>query len=343
MFPRKVGQPGWNNVNRLLTKEFRMSAKSLFAKEKAVFHKEKTMFGKDKNPSNILPAKYTLDSRIKFRCHPGVSCFTECCGNIKIVLTPYDILQMRRRLDMEAADFLHVYTSPTYLEKTDFPGVAIKLDEDGRCPFVKSKTEGCMIYSDRPTACRYYPVGMANFHEGAQEEQSAEEFYFVVKEPHCKGFEEDKTWTIREWRRDQGVDLRDKMNKGWMELVMRRKSFGYQATLSEQAKRMFFMSSTDLERFRLFVFDSSFLKTYEVDPEDLDRIREDDDELLLFSYRVLASMLFGTNEVTVKPDVLKARVEAIKKEQESTGRTMEERAESDYRKIKEEWEKEKEN
>jgi Fe-S-cluster containining protein len=320
-----------------------MSAKSLFAKEKPVFHKEKSMFGKEKNPSNILPTKYTLDSRIKFRCHPGVSCFTECCGNIKIVLTPYDILQMRKRLDMEAAEFLHVYTAPTYLEKTDFPGVAIKLAEDGRCPFIKSKTEGCMIYSDRPTACRYYPVGMANFHEGAQEEQSAEEFYFVVKEPHCKGFEEDKTWTIREWRRDQGVDLRDKMNKGWMELVMRRKSFGYQATLSEQAKRMFFMASTDLEQFRSFVFDSSFLKAYEVDPEELDRIREDDEEMLLFSYRVLASMLFGTNDVTVRPDVLKARVEAIKKEQESTGRTMEERAERDYRKIKEEWKKEKEN
>ncbi len=320
-----------------------MSAKSLFAKEKPVFHKEKSMFGKEKNPSNILPTKYTLDSRIKFRCHPGVSCFTECCGNIKIVLTPYDILQMRKRLDMEAAEFLHVYTAPTYLEKTDFPGVAIKLTEDGRCPFIKSKTEGCMIYSDRPTACRYYPVGMANFHEGAQEEQSAEEFYFVVKEPHCKGFEEDKTWTIREWRRDQGVDLRDKMNKGWMELVMRRKSFGYQATLSEQAKRMFFMASTDLEQFRSFVFDSSFLKAYEVDPEELDRIREDDEEMLLFSYRVLASMLFGTNDVTVRPDVLKARVEAIKKEQESTGRTMEERAERDYRKIKEEWKKEKEN
>ena len=320
-----------------------MSAKSLFAKEKPVFHKEKNMFGKEKNPSNILPTKYTLDSRIKFRCHPGVSCFTECCGNIKIVLTPYDILQMRKRLDMGAAEFLHVYTAPTYLEKTDFPGVAIKLDEDGRCPFIKSKTEGCMIYSDRPTACRYYPVGMANFHEGAQEEQSAEEFYFVVKEPHCKGFEEDKTWTIREWRRDQGVDLRDKMNKGWMELVMRRKSFGYQATLSEQAKRMFFMASTDLEQFHSFVFDSSFLKAYEVDPEELDRIREDDEEMLLFSYRVLASMLFGTNDVTVRPDVLKARVEAIKKEQESTGRTMEERAERDYRKIKEEWKKEKEN
>jgi Fe-S-cluster containining protein len=316
-----------------------MKEKVLFGKEKTLFNKEKSIFGKEKNPSNILPAKYTLNSKIQFRCHPGVTCFTDCCGNIKIVLTPYDILQMRKRLNMDAAEFLHTYTEPTYLEKTDFPGVMIKLTEEGRCPFIKSKTEGCMIYSDRPTACRYYPVGMANFHEGAQEEQSSEQFYFVVKEPHCKGFEEEKVWTIREWREDQGVAKRDELNKGWMELVMRRKSFGYQATLSEQAKRMFFMASTDLDQFRSFIFDSSFLQTYDVDPETLEKIREDDVELLLFSYRLLASMLFGTNDVKVKPEVLKAKVNALKEDQEQKGKTMEERAEADYRKIKKEWDK----
>ena len=316
-----------------------MKEKVLFGKEKTLFHKEKSIFGKEKNPSNILPAKYILNSKIQFRCHPGVTCFTDCCGNIKIVLTPYDILQIRKRLKMDAAEFLHTYTEPTYLEKTDFPGVMIKLTEEGRCPFIKSKTEGCMIYSDRPTACRYYPVGMANFHEGAQEKQSSEQFYFVVKEPHCRGFEEEKVWTIREWREDQGVDKRDEMNKGWMELVMRRKSFGYQATLSEQAKRMFFMASTDLDQFRSFIFESSFLQTYDVDPETLDKIREDDIELLLFSYSLLASMLFGTNDVKVKPEVLKAKVNAIKKDQEQKGKTMEERAEADYTKIKKEWDK----
>ena len=310
--------------------------------EKSTFHKEKTIFGKEKNPSNILPTKYTLDSKIKFRCHPGVSCFTDCCGGIKIVLTPYDILQMRKRLDMSAAEFLHTYTAPDYLEKTDFPGVVIKLTEEQRCPFIKSKKEGCMIYSDRPTACRYYPVGMANFHEGKQENQAAEQFYFVVKEPHCKGFEEDKTWTIREWREDQGVDLRDKMNKGWMEIVMRRKSFGYQATLSEQAKRMFFMASTDLDQFRSFIFDSSFLNSYDVDQETLDKIREDDVELMLFSYKLLASMLFGTNDIKVKPEVMKAKVEAIKKDQEETGQTMEERAEAELQEFRKEMNKTKE-
>jgi hypothetical protein len=124
-----------------------------------------------------------------------------------------------------------------------------------------------------------------------------------------------------------------------MEIVMRRKSFGYQATLSEQAKRMFFMASTDLDQFRSFIFDSSFLDTYDVDQEILDKIREDDVELMHFSYKLMASMLFGTNDVKVKDEVLKAKVEAIKKDQEETGQTMEERAEAELKEIKKDFNK----
>ena len=74
---------------------------------------------------------------------------------------------------------------------------------------------------------------------------------------------------------------------------MRRKSFGLQATLSEQAKRMFFMASTDLAHFRRFIFESSFLDTYEIDEETIAKIKEDDVELMLFSFKYLAATLFG--------------------------------------------------
>jgi hypothetical protein len=175
---------------------------------------------------------------------------------------------------------------------------------------------------------------MANFHEGKQEEQTAEEFYFVVKEPHCKGFEEDKVWTIREWREDQGVDVRDRMNKAWMEIVMRRKSFGYQATLSEQAKRMFFMASTDLDQFRKFIFESSFADTYEVDGETLAKLKDDDVELMHFAVKFLASSMFGTEDIKIKPEKIKAKVKEIKKEQKEQGKTLVEKAEEDLKKFR---------
>jgi len=288
----------------------------------------------DKNPSNILPEKLTFDSKLQFACHPKVSCFTACCHNIKIILTPYDILILRKRLNMPAHEFITEYTEPTYLEKTDMPGVQIKLvGEKNGCPFVTP--EGCTVYPDRPSACRYYPVGMADFHEGGTNDAAEDKFFFLVKEPHCKGHEEPKHWTIREWRADQGVDLRDEMNKEWLRLVMRRKSFGLQATLSEAAKRMFFMASTDLDTFRKFIMESSFLDTYEIDAETIAKIKEDDVELMLFSFKYLANTLFGVAGLTIKAEKIKGKVEEIKKRQDEALQL----AEKEYEELKAERER----
>jgi Fe-S-cluster containining protein len=293
----------------------------------------------DKNPSNIMPEKLTLDSPLQFECHPGVSCFTACCHNIKIVLTPYDILILRKRLGIPAHEFIVNYTEPTYLERTDMPGVQIKLTEDKKaCPFVTP--EGCTVYEDRPTACRYYPVGMADFHEGGSEDNETpkeEKFFFIVREPHCKGFEEPKKWTIREWRADQGVALRDEMNKEWLRLIMRRKSHGFQASLAEAAKRMFFMASTDLDHFRKFIFESSFLDTYEVDQETLDKLKTDDVELMLFSFKYLANTLFGAEGVKIRSEKVMAKVQEIQQRQDDSLR----KAEEDYKKLKAEYEERK--
>lgn len=285
--------------------------------------KEKTLFGKGLNPSNILPQKLTLESKIKFRCHPGVKCFTACCGGIKIILTPYDILMLKKRLDMPAHEFLEKFSTPVYLEQTDMPGVALKLrEDDNKCPFVTP--EGCTVYTDRPSACRYYPVGMADFHEGqgamgeGADHKDEEKFFFIVKEDHCKGFEEDKEWTVAEWRKDQGVDVRDEMNKDWLRLVMRRKSFGHQASLSEQAKRMFFMTSTDLDHFRRFVLESTFLDTYIIDDETLEKIKNDDVELMLFSFKYLANALFGAEGLSIRQDKIEEKVKEIKERQDDS-------------------------
>ena len=144
---------------------------------------ESIFSAKNTNPSNILPQKLTLHSPLQFRCHPGVSCFTACCHAIRIMLTPYDILMLRKRLNLPADEFITRYTEPVYLEKTDMPGLILKLVGDNQaCPFVTPA--GCTVYADRPSACRYYPVGMADFHEGRNEGAgSTEQFFFLVREP----------------------------------------------------------------------------------------------------------------------------------------------------------------
>jgi hypothetical protein len=62
---------------------------------------------------------------------------------------------------------------------------------------------------------------------------------------------------------------------------------------------MFFMACYDLDAFRRFVFESSFVKRFALAPELLERLRHDDMELLRFAFRWLRYCLFG--EPTMAP------------------------------------------
>lgn len=262
--------------------------------------------------SMIEPAKYTRDSRFKFRCHKGVKCFTLCCRGIEIILPPYDIIRIKNRLKMSSEEFLQRYTKLEFLGRTQIPVVTIKMldEEDGRCPFVTP--DGCAIYSDRPSSCRYYPVGMTTFKRQDKQAGEEEDFYFMVRENHCLGFQEDKEWTIEEWRKDQGVDIYDEINKGWMEIILRKKSYGPTAELSKKALQMFFMVYSDIDKFRQFVFESSFLEKYDIAEETIAKIKGNELELMKFGFDWLNSALFGAEAVKLKDEVLQAKVQDLR-------------------------------
>jgi len=229
---------------------------------------------KKSDTDKIVPVKLTGESRFKFSCHKGVKCFTACCSNINIVLPPYDLLRLRKRLGMTAEDFIDTYCDIEILAKTLLPVITLKMrqDEKKSCPFLT--TEGCTVYEDRPNICRYYPVGMATLRK-KDVEGGKDEFYFMTREDHCMGFEEDKAWTINEWRKDQEADLYDDINRGWMEILIKKKSFG-EKEFPAIKNKMFFMASTDTDYFRAFVFESSFLDTYDIPAERIEKIRTDD-------------------------------------------------------------------
>ena len=133
--------------------------------------------------------RFTENDRFKFSCHKGLSCFTQCCADVTIFLTPYDIIRMKNRLKLTSDEFLAKYTFVPFGENQQAPVVILKMGdgEHKRCPFVSA--EGCGIYEDRPWSCRMYPLGLASPKEGACDE---EEFYFLMEEAHCHGFAENK-------------------------------------------------------------------------------------------------------------------------------------------------------
>ncbi len=262
---------------------------------------------KKSDTDKVVPVKLTGNSQFKFRCHEGVKCFTACCSNINIVLPPYDLLRLRKRLGMTAEEFINTYCNIEILAKTLLPVITLKMrqDEKKSCPFLTP--EGCTVYEDRPNICRYYPVGMATLRK-KDAEGGKDEFYFMTREDHCRGFEEDKAWTINEWRKDQEADIYDDINRGWMEVLIKKKSFG-EREFPDIKNKMFFMASTDTDYFRAFVFESSFLDTYDIPAERIEKIRTDDAELLKLAYEWLRSAMFAEDTLTFRQGVLEARKE----------------------------------
>ena len=95
----------------------------------------------------------------KFRCASNVPCFTDCCRDITIVLSPYDVLRLKNALNLQSDEFLDRHTIIIRREKLLIPMVVLKMNEDDkRCPFVTE--EGCSVYADRPWPCRMYPLNM---------------------------------------------------------------------------------------------------------------------------------------------------------------------------------------
>jgi Fe-S-cluster containining protein len=254
---------------------------------------------------SLEPVRLGPDSKFKFNCHSGVKCFTRCCKDINIILTPYDIIKLKNRLGLSSEKFLALYTEPHILEKTDLPVVTLRLldieesdPESKACPFVREN--GCLVYEDRPTTCRYYPLGVANLSH--KEDPDGEEFYFFVHEPHCLGFDEEKEWTVSQWRENEGVDVYDRINARWTDLVVRKRSFPPNMKFTEKAKKMFFLVSYNIDKFREFVFESSFLKRYEITQETVESIENDEIALLEFGLKWLRWLLFKEGDFKLKPD-----------------------------------------
>lgn len=250
------------------------------------------------NMSVVSPVKLELKDRFRFRCHKGISCFTRCCSNIEIMLTPYDIIVMKGRLGLTSEEFLGRYTYVQAEKKASYPFVFLRMKDDDlrSCPFVTP--DGCSIYDDRPANCRYYPVGQGTLKKDMDGNVMDEEFFFFVKEDHCKGFEENKEWTIASWRQDQGVDRYDEMNREWKKILLSRSIPGQ--NIDEKKQSMFYMACYDMDRFRRFIFESRFLDKFEVEDDVVEKIRVDDVELMRFGFRLMKYILLLEKTLKLK-------------------------------------------
>jgi uncharacterized protein len=167
----------------------------------------------DLAPEYVRPL--AVDDEFQFRCHPGVACFNECCRELELALTPYDVLRLKGALGLTSGQFLAQYALVEHAEGEPWPHVYLGMVDDGRasCPFVSPA--GCQVYRDRPGACRMYPLG-----RGARRTPAgAEEIYVLLSEPHCRGFAESRIQRIGDWLGDQELMTYNALNDEVAEIL----------------------------------------------------------------------------------------------------------------------------
>jgi Fe-S-cluster containining protein len=238
------------------------------------------------------------DEPFPFACHPGLPCFNRCCADVNIVLTPVDILRLSRRLGISTTDFLDRHALVPVTKDLQLPVVMLRMGDgpDKSCSFVGE--QGCTVYEDRPWACRMYPVGMAL--PPARAGVEPEPVFFLFEDDFCHGRKQDPLWTVEKWRDDQGILPREELEEGYRAIVSHPWFIGGRK-LDPRRMEMFYTACYDLDRFREFVFDSTFLERFELERDEVEEMRGDDEALLRFAFRWLRFALFAEPTMKVRP------------------------------------------
>jgi len=226
------------------------------------------------------PKTLGLEDTFHFSCNPRIDCFTQCCQDVNILLTPYDIIQMKNRLGISSTEFLKQYTKTLIAPETSLPAVQFKMNEEReqRCYLVGEK--GCKIYEHRPWSCRIYP--MDNSAEGTG-------FIPIVDSSRCLGLNDDKVWRLRDWFEDQGLQPYDEWNQRFAELTEEEDLTRWRKEYP-RGLDIFYLACYDVDRFREVVFKERLFEMVEEPPANQDKLKTDDLALLEFAFTWLKTV-----------------------------------------------------
>ncbi|WDP91625.1 MAG: YkgJ family cysteine cluster protein [Desulfobacter sp.] len=234
-----------------------------------------------------------------FICNDTVPCFTRCCHDADMLLYPYDIIRLKHHLGMGSEEFLVTHTVTAFRDNPNFPSVMMKMtDKEGRpCPFLSEN--GCTVYENRPYSCRAYPLEPALHGTG---DDGFEITAFLVRHDHCKGHGRGEAWTADQWMEDQGMAMYNKYNSAWARaasLLYSQAPPGVPGA-DNPTINMAYMASYNMDSFRRFVFDSSFLKRFKLPKKRIKTVKKDDTALMLLGFDWILNFIGGQGPLKTK-------------------------------------------
>ncbi|MDY6823318.1 MAG: YkgJ family cysteine cluster protein [Thermodesulfobacteriota bacterium] len=236
------------------------------------------------------------NNTFSFACHAGLGCFNQCCRNLNMFLYPYDVLRLRKNMGISSGEFIDRHVDIVLREGSYFPDVLLSMADNAEktCPFLTDG--GCSVYPDRSYSCRMFPVeqGLMYGKDGAPQL-----VHFYRPPDFCEGKHEDNPMTPAQWIKDQVAETHNKMTREWAAVKglffsnpwPTGDGFG-EDTYGPKAK-MAFMAAYNIDAFRDFVFNSSFLKRYKIKKDLLKKVRASDAELMRLGFEWIRSYVWG--------------------------------------------------
>jgi hypothetical protein len=232
-----------------------------------------------------------MDHWLDFTCHPEIPCFNACCHDLNHFLYPYDVLRLCRHLELSSGTFLERYARIHQGPETGLPVATLRLDpvRNMACPFVGAA--GCTVYSDRPAACRLYPLARAV--RRCAETGRRTEHFALLQEPHCLGHGSGRRRRVADWIQDQGLVPYHRMNDPFVEVIAIKRR-ACPGPLSLAHSQLVGQALYDLDRFRARILSRPGGDPLSASATECERLADDDEALLTFAYRWVAALLQGT-------------------------------------------------
>jgi hypothetical protein len=228
------------------------------------------------------------DDNFRFSCKSDLSCFNECCRDLNQYLSPYDIVRLKNNLGISSEAFLKKYTSFHTGPETGLPVITLKTDpaSGSICPFVTPS--GCKVYKDRPSSCRTYPL--ARIVSRNRKSGILSEYYTIIEETHCLGFNNGKEQTVREWIKEQEIEPYNRINDMMMEIISLKNRL-IPGELDIRSGYMFRMALYDIDTFRAQIL-SKEVQTGSTNDDNLITAGQDDITLLRFAFSWVKHNIF---------------------------------------------------
>jgi Fe-S-cluster containining protein len=190
---------------------------------------------------------------------------------------------------LSSSDLLKNYIIIEHEESELFPRYYLTMVDDGRDSCVFVADAGCSVYQHRPGACRMYPMGRGV----TRKDKGSEEYFVLLREPHCLGFAEQTVQTIESYSKSQELETYNRFNDMLAE-IQQHQRIRNGMKLSAAQISAYHCALYDIDTFRQKLAGSRNT------PETGAIETLDDEALLACSFRWLKNTLFGPADETLQ-------------------------------------------